>query len=68
MSEPKSRLIEEKDMPFSRTTLYRLRNRKVNPLPYYRIGRRVYYSREHLDFLLKSCEQLGNKQPEKEGE
>lgn len=66
MNELKCNLIEEKDMPFPRTTLWRLRNRAVNPLPYYRVGRRIYYSKEHLESLLKGCEQLGNKQ--KEGE
>jgi hypothetical protein len=67
MSEHKANLIEEKDMPFPRTTLYRLRNRKINPLPYYRVGRRIYYSQEHLDALLKSCEQFSNEQSEEEG-
>jgi hypothetical protein len=59
MTEATTELIEEKDMPFPRTTLYRLRNRVDNPLPHYRIGRRIYYSKEHLDSLLKSCEHRG---------
>lgn len=60
MSDLKRDLIEEKDMPFPRTTLWRLRRRKVNPLPHYQIGRRIYYSKGHLEVLLKNCGQLGN--------
>ena len=66
MSDLKHDLIKEKDMPFSRTTLWRLRTRKVNPLPYYRVGRRIFYSKGHLEALLKSCEHLGNKKEEGE--
>jgi hypothetical protein len=68
MSDLKPNLIEEKDMPFPRTTLWRLRRRRVNPLPHYRIGRRIYYSKDHLNALLRSCEQLGNNQIQKEGD
>jgi hypothetical protein len=59
MNEETTQLIKEKDMPFPRTTLYRLRNRPDNPLPHYRIGRRIYHSKEHLESLLKSCENRG---------
>ncbi|MBA3767838.1 MAG: helix-turn-helix domain-containing protein [Acidobacteria bacterium] len=41
-------------MPFPRTTLWRLRI--SGRLPFYRIGRRIYYSTEHLEALLKACE------------
>lgn len=47
-------LIKQKDAPFPRTTLWRLR--KAGQLPFYRIGRRIYYSAEHLAALLSSCE------------
>lgn len=47
-------LIAEKNMPLPRTTLWRLRT--SGRLPFYRIGRRIYYSPEHLESLLKACE------------
>jgi hypothetical protein len=47
-------IIEEKNAPFPRTTLWRLR--KAGQLPFYRIGRRIYYSPAHLQSLLKACE------------
>ena len=47
-------LIEEKDMPFSRTQCWRLR--KAGKLKSYRIGWRVYYSRQHLEALLAESE------------
>ncbi|HXD32995.1 MAG TPA: helix-turn-helix domain-containing protein [Pyrinomonadaceae bacterium] len=48
-------LIQEKDVLFPRSTLWRLR--KTGQLPFYKIGRRVYYSAEHLLALLEDCEQ-----------
>lgn len=48
-------LIEEKDVRlFCRTTLYRLR--REGKLPYYRIGRRIFYTQGHLEALLESHE------------
>lgn len=51
-------LIEEKNAPFARTTLWRLRNREVNPLRYFKIGRRIYYSRKHIEEFLRNSEEL----------
>lgn len=48
-------LIEDKDAPFSRSTRWRLRESGL--LPFYKIGRRIYYAREHLEELLRKCEQ-----------
>lgn len=56
MSDKVPELIEDKDVPLSRTTKWRLRNRKVNPLRHFKIGRRIYYSREHIEELLRSSE------------
>jgi hypothetical protein len=47
-------LIEESAMPFSRTTCWRLR--KAGKLRCYRIGRRLYYDKKHLEQLLEECE------------
>ena len=49
-------LMEDKDAPFSRTTRYRLRNREENPLKFFKIGRRIYYSRAHWEELLRNSE------------
>jgi hypothetical protein len=51
-------LIEEKNAPFSRTTLWRLRNRRVNPLKCFKVGRRIYYSRRHIEEFLRNSEEI----------
>lgn len=47
-------LIEEGDMPFSRTQCWRLR--KSGRLKSYRVGRRIFYDRRHLEQLLAESE------------
>jgi hypothetical protein len=51
-------LLTVKDLPFPRTTVWRLMKR--GKLACFRVGRRLYFSPEHIDALLKSCEQLSN--------
>ena len=60
-----ARLLTVKDLPFPRTTVWRLM--KSGKLACYRVGRRLYFSNEHITALLKSCEKLSNTQKEGEG-
>ena len=54
MNKEHCSLIREKEMPFSRTTMWKLRT--SGKIPFYRIGRRIYYSSNHLELLLQACE------------
>ena len=48
-------LMTFKDLPFPRVTAWR--HMRAGRLGYFKIGRRVYFSREkHLEPFLKSCE------------
>jgi excisionase family DNA binding protein len=47
-------LLTAKDLPFSRTTIWRMM--RDGRLPYYKVGRRVYFDPAQVEELLKSCE------------
>lgn len=49
------RLLTVKDLPFPRTTVWRLM--KSGKLACYRVGRRLYFSHQQVSELLQSCEQ-----------
>ena len=51
---PIENLLSVKDLPFPRTTVWRLI--RDGQLSCYRVGRRVYFSREHVAGLLRRCE------------
>ncbi|MGI8545356.1 MAG: helix-turn-helix domain-containing protein [Aridibacter sp.] len=51
---PKQILLTGDDLPFSRSTAWRYR--KSGQLDYYRIGNKIYYSPEHIQNFLNSCE------------
>jgi len=59
-------LLTVKQLPFPRTTVWRLM--KSGKLACFRIGRRLYFSPEHIAALLKSCEKPSNTGIRKEGE
>jgi excisionase family DNA binding protein len=48
------RLLTVKELPFSRTTIWRMM--RDGRLPYYKIGRRVYFDPARVEELLKNCE------------
>jgi len=47
-------LLSLKDLPFSRTTAWRLM--RQGKLGYYRINRRIFFSVRHVEEFLENCE------------
>jgi excisionase family DNA binding protein len=57
-------LLTIKDLPFSRSTVWRMR--RDGRLPSYKVGRRVYVRRSHFEGFLKSCERGTGESRERE--